>query len=590
MIYKIGHLSLKAQRMLLLLLCAVLFALWLQHVPLTEIDETRYTEATREMLESGNFLIPQFNYAPRYQKPILYYWIQSVPVALLGSSEQAARLPSAILAGLLVFMLHAFLWRWLPKALAGLARGDEIARIGAFLGAVALATMPMITIWTRGSTTDITLTFFISCALLALLHLELLRAEGETKLSRWYLLAAAAMGLAFLTKGPMGLVLPVLGWLAFQLKSKQLGAEMRRVPWLYAIIIFVVIALPWYVATYFVDGPGFLQHFFGYENVGRFTGNAMEGHGTGNRFLGLLLYLPVALLFLFPYSPFLLHEIVRPFAGAHEVAESVVAKILRRYGWCWLWATIGFFSISKTQLPSYIQSIAPAAAILFALHIVSRLASNPAPGKKALRWVEYAFLLFFGLVYVGGIIWVILQGKAVGPLGGVPFPASIARFALWSTAIIGGTWLLGLAWLGIKDDFPRRIGWVIGGWTLYFTLLILLIAPMAVRSSYAYSVNVGHYAHQFPHETMLISATKTPSEDLVYYSRHKWYFHSFKRPAELEVELRQALTAGKEVVMLLNEKDISKLPAGYKLTKVRSFDHLLLVKVALPETNVEEIK
>ena len=411
----IGRFSLKMQRILLIVLCAVLFALWLQHVPLTEIDETRYSEATREMLDSGNFLIPQFNYAPRYQKPILYYWIQAVPVAVLGTSEQAARLPSALLATLLICIVHAFLWRWLPKALAGLPRADEIAATGAFLGAIALATMPMITIWTRGATTDITLTFFISCALLALLHLELLRAEGETKLKRWYLLAATAMGLAFLTKGPMGVVLPVLGWLLFQLKTKQLAAEMRRVPWLYAIIIFIVIALPWYLATYLVDGPGFLEHFFGYENVARFShGSAMEGHGTGNRFLGFFIYLPIALLLLFPYSPFLLHELVRPFAGTQEMARSPFALVLRRYGWCWLWATIGFFSISKTQLPSYIQSIAPAAAILFALHFVSRLTNNLAPAKKNVA---------LGRICLNNLLWGNLcrrhyRGNSAGKSGG----------------------------------------------------------------------------------------------------------------------------------------------------------------------------
>ena len=176
----------------------------------------------------------------------------------------------------------------------------------------------------------------------------------------------------------------------------------------------------------------------------------------------------------------------------------------------------------------------------------------------------------------------------MGPLGGVPFPAASAQFALYSTAIIGGIWLLGMAWLGVKKSFINRICWVIGGWTIYFALLILLIAPMVVRSSYAYSVNIGQYARKYSTETMLICATKTPSEDLVYYSCHKWYFHSFKRPAELENELLQALTERKTVVMLLRQQDISLLPAKYKLAELRTFDHLLLAKVTLTDAVSEE--
>ena len=230
---------------------------------------------------------------------------------LLGHNEAAARFPSALAAILLVLLVHGFLLRWLPvRARPADAEGQAAARGAAWLGALALATVPSLLLWARAATTDMTLTLFITASVLALGRADLTHAVPGSDLRAgrwWYLLAAAAAALACLTKGPMGAVIPALIWFCYHLLQRDLRTECRRVPWLPVLGLFLLIAVPWYLATYLFAGPAFVKHFFLTENLGRYS-QMMEGHGTHNRWLGLFIFWPIALGMLFPFSPFLLHE------------------------------------------------------------------------------------------------------------------------------------------------------------------------------------------------------------------------------------------------------------------------------------------
>ncbi len=93
MLSRLGKISPAYARLLLIAICAVLFCLWLSWMPLTEIDEVRFCGATQEMVHSGHYLIPTFNHEPRYQKPILYYWIQSASLRLLSRMRPRRAFP-----------------------------------------------------------------------------------------------------------------------------------------------------------------------------------------------------------------------------------------------------------------------------------------------------------------------------------------------------------------------------------------------------------------------------------------------------------------------------------------------------------------
>jgi 4-amino-4-deoxy-L-arabinose transferase-like glycosyltransferase len=590
MLERLGRWSSNTQRILLVLGCLLLYCVWFIRVPLTEIDEVRYSEATRYMVATQNYMIPHFNGAYRFQKPILYYWIQSVSIRLFGVNEFAARFPSGVIAILLVLLLHAFLLYWLPRRVApGDAAGRQRARGAALLGAIALATMPLIAIWARGATTDITLTFFISCALLAMLHADLLTAEEPDtpgKSRGWYVLSAAAMGLAFLTKGPMGLAIPGLAWLVYHAMQRNLGAEARRVPWGWAALVFVLVAAPWYIATYHYVKMAFITHFFMDENLARFS-NTMETHGANSRMVGLVLYLPIAIITLFPYSAFLLRDLFTPFAGHAQLAGDLLLARLRRFSWVWLGSVIALFSLSKTQLPSYIQSIAAAAAILFTLQVLGWLSPSTTTGplrsaaSRWGQWVAAGVLLLLSLAFVLGPLYALYlgnEGKVAGSLGGALIPLFQGEIGMCAVVLTGAFLLIGLALNLLRGDAGRLISHVTISWIFLWTALVLAVAPGLIRASYQYPMQLGEYIrwHTPPNEPVLVYA-KNPSEALIYYAQRPLKLYSKpdtltpSTPTPYDDAFNDLWDSRQRFLVLTDASQLKTLRVGHTLTHAGSY-------------------
>jgi 4-amino-4-deoxy-L-arabinose transferase-like glycosyltransferase len=527
---RLGRLSLPTQRLLLLLGCILLFALWLSWVPITERDETRYAEATREMLASGDFIIPSFNFEPRFQKPVLFYWLQAPFIKLFGVNEVAARLPSAVMSLLLVLLVHGALFTWLPAGAAG-DYARLRARGAAFLGAAALAVMPLVAIWARSAVTDPTLTLFITAGLLALLQADVIGAAEPRNAHRWYYVAAVAAGLAFLTKGPVGVLIPAITWLLYHISRQSLGVEVRRVPWLGAILLFLLVAVPWYAATYFVNGPGFLARFFLVENAQRFAG-AMEGHGFGNRFLSLFVYLPVAWLFCYPVSPFLVRDLLQPFGGNPAIARQDLYARLRRFAWCWVAATLLLFSPAATKLPSYILPLAAAVALLFALHLIGRLApgttmAEPSRRAKVGAVLEIVLLVLPALLWAGGPIAALLKGTVEGPFGSQAFPHPLTEILIGLLAVPGLVLLGMLAVWSLRRKPARLIAWTLGSWSVLLAVLLLGVAPVVIRAAYAPSVEIGRFLREQSSAYTVFTykdGRLETGESLVYYARRRVRF------------------------------------------------------------------
>lgn len=569
MLARLGRISPAHQRLLIVAACAVLFCVWLTWMPLTEIDEMRFSEATREMVTSHHYIIPTFNSEPRYQKPILYYWIQSASIRLFGTHEAAARFPSAVIAILLILLVHAFLLRWLP---ARAAKDDPVAqasaRGAALLGAFALATMPLLAIWARGATTDVTLTFFTSAAILAMMQAELTRVQtpaAPQRARRWYLLAAIALALAFLTKGPVGVIIPGLTWLGYHAYQRNLIAELRRVPWPAVVGLFVLVAAPWYIATYYVDGPAFLKHFFMTENLQRYT-SVMEGHGTDNRLQGLLLYLPMALVLAFPFSIFLLHEGFSSFAGNARLRADDILVRLRRFAWSWLAVVIGLFSLSRTQLPSYIQSIVAAVAILFALHVLGRLTAGAPTDARPPRvhGVTQAFevllLVLIGGALAGYLSYAMLTNHItmVGWVPPSPIPHHAALPAAIALGTAGGLFMLGVLLWGVLRRGELFIGWTMAAWALVLGVLLLIVGPIAVRSNYQEMAKTGVALRDVPADIPVFAYFPSAPETLVYYARRRIELCSLG-DENFCTRLLDKLSAGKGAVVVTDQAGITRL-------------------------------
>ncbi|MFZ5485026.1 MAG: ArnT family glycosyltransferase [Pseudomonadota bacterium] len=289
--------------------------------PLFDLDEGAFTASTTEMFLRGDFLSSYLLGEPRHDKPILIYWLQAASVALLGPSEFAWRLPSALAASLWIGLTYAFVGRVLDRS-AGLT------------AALVVATAAGLVVITRAATADALLNLWLASAGYAS---WLWLREGRR---RWLYLAWAAMALGFLSKGPIALLIPggaVALWCGLR------GDWRRFLAWTFTpgpLLGFLAIAAPWFVVQTLSEGPGFLAGFFLTHNLSRFD-TPMEGHG-GNLFY----YVPVVLLSLLPHTGLLLTALGR--------GRALWREDLLRFGLLWFLVAFVLFSVSGTKLPHYV--------------------------------------------------------------------------------------------------------------------------------------------------------------------------------------------------------------------------------------------
>jgi 4-amino-4-deoxy-L-arabinose transferase-like glycosyltransferase len=319
--------------------CALLFFWNLGAAPLTDVDEGAFSEATREMLERGDYVTTYLNGALRFDKPILTYWLQALPVALAGPQAWAFRLPSALAACLWAWLVFRFARRYAPGS-ATMAT----FMLGSALGPLVIA---------RSATADALLNAFLAGALFALYRF----LAGAR---RYDLVAAFAwMGLGLLTKGPIALFVPALavGMYCWTRREWLRPLALLRDP--LAWLALLAIAAPWYVLELRDQGDAFIAGFFMKHNVNRFSAT-MLGHG------GHLWYYALAL-------PALVFPFMAPLAGAlagarRSGARRAGADDVVRYAWCTFVPVFVFFSLSRTQLPHYLLYGMTPLFLLLALH------------------------------------------------------------------------------------------------------------------------------------------------------------------------------------------------------------------------------
>jgi 4-amino-4-deoxy-L-arabinose transferase-like glycosyltransferase len=319
---------------LLAIYCALLFFWNLGAAPLTDVDEGAFSEATREMLERGDYVTTYLNGALRFDKPILTYWLQAVPVALAGPQAWAFRLPSALAACLWAWLVFRFARRYAPGS----------ATMATFMLASALGPLVI----ARSATADALLNAFVAGALFAL-YRYLAQAQRRDLVA-----AFAWMGLGLLTKGPIALFVPALAVGAYCLTRREWLRPFTLLTDPLAWLALLAIALPWYVMELADQGDAFIAGFFLKHNVNRFSAT-MLGHG------GHLWYYALAL-------PALVFPFIAPLAGALAGARRAGADDVQRYAWCAFVPVFVFFSLSRTQLPHYLLYGMTPLFLLLALH------------------------------------------------------------------------------------------------------------------------------------------------------------------------------------------------------------------------------
>jgi len=332
-------------------------------------NEAFYAETSREMIEKKDFLTPYFNYEYRFQKPILTYWLILPWYYLFGLKEISVRMVSALSATGGVFLTY-----WLGKTIWNHYRGGLVS-------AALLAAAVDYNSLARYASTDMLLTALTTCSLVLFYKGYISKKEHQRI---WYPMVYAACGLATLTKGPIGIVMPLLIISTFFLVKKDFQGLKKFIS-LKGILIYVFIVLPWYLYMIYIYRNEFFSVVYR-ENVIRFTG---EISGSYSPFY----YVIVILANFFPVSIFSIPAFVWIFRNIKKRQHLIFPLV-------WFSVIIVFFSIAKSKLPAYIMSSLPALSVV-AGGWIHEVLDTEGKENRIVLWLSSAILLFI----ISGIFW-----------------------------------------------------------------------------------------------------------------------------------------------------------------------------------------
>src|SRR3972149_3311945 len=360
---------------------------------LFDVDEAVFSEATREMVETGNYITPTYNYEPRYDKPILFYWLQAIAYKLFCASEFSARLPSAITGVGLATITFFFIKRLYDQRVALLAGLCLILNLQFF-------------VYTHSAVTDMTLTLFITASLYSFyLGFHHYHTSHIAHHNKWYMLYWVFAALAALTKGIIGILFPAAIVFIYLLTAGRLSDIKTLLAPRY-ILVFLAVAAPWYIAQFYINGWEFFNAFIVKHHFKRYT-DVISSHSGPIYF-----YVPVILAGFFPWAAFLPNAFYR---GIKEKGLYLFALI-------WFSVVFVFFSISGTKLPNYIMPLFPAMAMTsFAL-----------PYYQVAIEINLPHYLFWGI----GICFIVIALFSLTILTGKQYPLSIGGIALAVTVLL----------------------------------------------------------------------------------------------------------------------------------------------------------
>jgi 4-amino-4-deoxy-L-arabinose transferase-like glycosyltransferase len=395
-----------------------------------DANEAFYVETPREMIERGDYIGPTFNYQPRFNKPVLSYWIVAGFYNVFGVSVGVQRIPIAL--GALAMILTAFA---LARSAAVSPRGVGDGMEAALWAAVGLAVAPRLIMFGRRIFIDIYISMFMAGTLLFFALAE--RYPERRRL--FLLLMYATVGLGVLTKGPVAAVLPGL---VFALYLTVHG-ELKRVREMMiptGIVVVLAIVVPWYTALYHRYGWTYITSFFLGENVARYT----EGVGVETR-RGPLFYLPVVLSDSFPWALCLFGAATmwvsdrRRMRSTMATPEASRAQRVRTLMWLWVLGIVGFFTFSAAKQDLYIFPIVPVVAALAGLFIARSKAGGAPEHPLGLRLTAGAIGVLLAAAGLGtlyifqsvGTVYVLkgarLVGLAAAAGGAIALALAVAR-------------------------------------------------------------------------------------------------------------------------------------------------------------------
>jgi len=372
----------------LLLVSLFLFLPGFFQIPPVDRDEAYFAQATKQMIETGDYVDIRYQDDVRYRKPVGIYWLQAAVV----NTAEALGLPNA----------RTTIWLYRIPSLLG-AIGAVVAtywcalafvsRRGAMLAAVMLAASALLGVEARLAKTDAVLLFTIVAAMAVLARAYLASKRGAANVKLGWGPAAifwSALAAGILIKGPVNLM--VVGLAAITLSIFERSARwllalrpLAGIGWL------VLIVLPWFIAIYARVGSAFLVGALGHDMLSKLA-NGQETHGA-----------PPGLYFLLFFATFYPGSILAGLAA--PAVWAVRREPAARFLLAWLVPSWIVFELVVTKLPHYVLPLYPAVAILIAGAVETKVLSRrPWLVRGAVWWFIAPILIGFGAVICAVIV------------------------------------------------------------------------------------------------------------------------------------------------------------------------------------------
>src|SRR3954463_12072475 len=352
---------------LLILISLVSFLPGFINIPPVDRDEARFAQATKQMIESGDYIDIRFQDEVRYKKPVGIYWLQAGVVR----AADALGVPNA----------HTSIWLYRVPSLIGAVGAvlvtywsalAFVTRRSAFLAAVMMATCVLLNVEARLAKTDAMLLMCCVAAMGVMVRAYLSQSTGRDIPWSHALLLWTALAGGILLKGPLILMVVGLAALALAIADRSAGWLMRLRP-MVGVLWVLLLVLPWFVAIMGRAGDSFLQESVGQDLFAKIF-KGQETHGAPPGYYLLLFWVTF-----WPAAP--LAAVAAPAVWRHR-SEPPMRFLLAWVVPCWI-----VFELVVTKLPHYVLPLYPAIAILIAREIERRdLSTNPHLTRFTVMW------------------------------------------------------------------------------------------------------------------------------------------------------------------------------------------------------------
>ena len=447
--------------------------------PVTLPDETRYAEIPREMLVSGDWVVPRFDGLRYFEKPVMGYWFNAAAMFLFGQNAFAMRLPSALATGLSALLLFLLVRKFGGGYLTGISTA-----------AVFLTSMEVFGVGVF-NVLDSIFSLFLTGAMVSFFFAYSEKQAG--KKNGFLVIFGVFCGLAFLTKGFLAFAIPVMTIVPFMIWERR-WQELFRICWV-TLLAALLVALPWSVLIHRRE-PEFWYYFFWVQHIKRF----MSDHAQHPE--SFYYFIPLLFLGGLPWAVF----VPAAFSGLKERA---LKDSLLRFAFCWLLFPFLFLSASRGKLGTYILPCFPPLVILITAGLLQYL-------KKETKRVT------IGACFMAGVTGLCALGLVLSQVLPVPLewkifePGEIWKLVFLFLGLVTWTVFFGVA--AATSDVKQKIVLFCLG-----PLLLMLSSHFAMPDRFKDAVVPGEFllrhADRISPDTTLVSDNYLVSAVCWFYKR-----------------------------------------------------------------------